>query len=177
MTYIDILKADAEYAFGELIKSLEDTTERQAWAVLPNLGADYLHTDGSIHAIIHHVAGCKKVNGSVCFRSGEYRWRDLFEEVQTFEPNWERALEFLNDAHRYWMESWADLTDDRLTELRPTNWSSDRTVVDILRIVSQHDSYHAGQIAVLRYGAVESAEHPPSISEDILKYCRDLPYW
>ena len=177
MTKVDLLKDHAEYAFSELMLSLEGVTEAQAWAVLPNLGSDYLHTDGSIHALVHHVAGTKKVHGSVCFRDSEYQWRDLYADAQRIEPNWEQAVDFLRASHDYWMESWAGFSDDRLQELRPTNWKTDRTALDIIRIVSHHDSYHAGQIAVIRYGAPESTSPPPSIAEDILKYCRDLRHW
>lgn len=177
MRIVDVLRADADYAFAEVMKSIEGVTEAQAWAVLPNLGPDYLHTDGTIHAIVHHLAGMKKVHGSVCFRNAEYRWRDLYEDTVKIEPSWERAVEFLQEAQRYWLDCWADLDDDRLNEIRPTNWKQDRTALEILRICTQHDSYHAGQIAVLRYGVGESSTPPPSVAEDILKYCRELPYW
>lgn len=75
------------------------------------------------------------------------------------------------------MDSWADMTDDRLDEMRPTNWKTDRTVLDILRVIIHHDTHHTGQIAVIRYGAPESTIPPPSVADDILKYCRDLPNW
>jgi uncharacterized damage-inducible protein DinB len=177
MTKVELLKADATYGFKQFTDAIDGVTEAQAWAVLPNLGSDYLHTDGSIHAIVHHVAGCKRVKASIMFGKSLYRWRDLYEDVQKFEPNWERAVEFLHESHRIWMDAWADLSDDQLDEMRPTDWGSDRLITEILRITSQHDAYHAGQIAVLRYAIGESTEKPPSIAEDILKYCRDLPHW
>lgn len=177
MKVVDVLKADAEYAFGEVEKALDGVTQSQAWAVLPNLGPDYLHTDGSIHGLVHHLAGMKKMHASTCFRDSEFRWRDLYTFTQTIEPDWEKALQFLRDAHQYWMESWAHLTDEDLEDIRPTNWSSDRSALEIIRIANQHDSYHAGQIAVLRYGVSETNDHPPSIAEDILKYCRELKHW
>ncbi len=177
MKIVEVLRGDAEYAFREVEKSLEGVTQAEAWAVLPNHGSDYLHTDGTIHGLVHHLAGMKKMHASTCFRNAEYRWRDLYKFTQTIEPDWDKALQFLHEAHRYWMESWAHLKDEDLLALRPTNWSSDRSALDIIRIANQHDSYHAGQIAVLRYGVSESSRVPPSVSEDILKYCRELKYW
>jgi uncharacterized damage-inducible protein DinB len=177
MTKIELLKADAEYAYSDLMVALEGVTEAQAWAVLPNLGPDYLHSDGSIHGLVHHIAGGKKINGSVCFRNTEFRWRDIYADAQRIEPSWEKALEYLAECHDYWMGSWADITDDQLQEMRPTNWKTDRTVLEILRIITLHDTYHGGQIAVVRYGAPESTAIPPSIADDVLKYCRDLPNW
>lgn len=177
MTKIEVLRGDAEYAFSEFMQSIEGVTEAQAWAALPNLGPDYLHSDGSIHGLVHHVAGGKKINGSVCFRDCEFRWRDIYADAQRLEPSWEKAVEYLKECHRYWMDSWADMTDDRLDEMRPTNWKTDRTVLDILRVIIHHDTHHTGQIAVIRYGAPESTIPPPSVADDILKYCRDLPNW
>ena len=46
MTKIEVLRGDAEYAFSEFMQSIEGVTEAQAWAALPNLGPDYLHSDG-----------------------------------------------------------------------------------------------------------------------------------
>ena len=177
MTIIDVLKDDAEYGFREFRNALDGVTEKQSWAVLPNLGLDYLHSDGTIHGLVHHVAGSKKVYGSICFRQTEYRWRDLYEFTKTIEPDWSKALAFLDEAHQYWMESWAGLADSDLELTVPTNFKTDRTALDMIRMVSQHDSYHAGQIAMIRYGVGESDEKPPSVAEDILKYCRDSKHW
>ncbi len=177
MTKIDLLKADAEYAFQELMQSLEGVTEQQARAILPNAGSDYLHSDGSIHGLVHHIASGKKMNGSVCFRNTEHRWRDIYADAQRIEPSWVKAMEYLVECHGYWMSSWADRTDDQLHDMRPTYWKTDRTVLEILRIITHHDTYHGGQIAVVRYAAPESDAVPPSVADDILKYCRDLPHW
>jgi len=175
MTAFDLLRRDAEYGFGELMTALDGVTEAQAWALLPNLGPDYLHSDATIHGIAMHVATSKWANGSICFRDAELRWQDLAEQVEAFEPSWPAALDFLKRGHEYWMESWASFTE--LEEVRPTNWKDDRPVWRIVQILSQHDSYHAGQIAMLRYGCPESTVRPPSVAEDIRKYCRDSKWW
>jgi uncharacterized damage-inducible protein DinB len=177
MTATHLLKENAEYAFQEFMAALDGVTEGQAWAVLPNLGPDYLHTDGTIHGIVHHCAGVKLIYGSICFRSAEFRWRDLAERLDAIEPDWQKALDFLREAHDYWMASWADFTDDRLEEMRPTNYKTDWPAWKLIRMMNQHDSYHAGQIAVLRYGVGETDVKPPSCAEDVRQYCRDSKWW
>lgn len=177
MRIVEVLRDDAEYGFREFRLALEGVTEKQAWAVLPNLGPDYLHTDATIHGLVHHCAGNKKVYGSIFFRQTEYRWSDLYEFTKSIEPDWAKALAFLDEAHAYWMDSWAGLTDSDLELMVPTNFKTDRKAFEMIRMVSQHDSYHAGQIAMIRYGVGESDTPPPSVSEDILKYCRDSKHW
>jgi uncharacterized damage-inducible protein DinB len=177
MTAVELLKSDAAYGFSEFMKALEGITEKQAWAVLPPVGEEYLHTDGSIHGIVLHCAGVKFMYGSICFRNTEMRWRDLANQIEAFEPSWEAALDYLARSHEYWLASWAHLTDSDLETMVPTNFKQDWPAWKIIRMMSQHDSYHAGQIAVLRYASLESELKPPSCAEDVRTYCRESVHW
>ena len=175
MQTIDILRVQSDLAFAELVTSLEGVTEPKAWAVLPQSGEDYLHSDGSIQGIVLHIASCKIMYGSTGFRGTEVRWRDCAERVASFEPSWTAALAYLNEAHKYWMDSWADLTDveSEVLHFRGRLWPAWK----IINTVNDHDSYHAGQIAVIRYAGTESSTPPPSSAEDIRQSCGDLPGW
>lgn len=175
MTAFELLVSDSTYGYEQLRLSLENCSEGQAWAQLPNLGPDYLHTDATIHGIILHIAGAKKMYGSICFRNTEHRWREIAEEIEAFEPSWEAALTYLNHCHNYWMESWQRLED--VETLVSTNWNKEMPAWKVIRLMSQHDSYHAGQIVVLRYGVAESSKPPPSSAEDIRTYCKDSAAW
>jgi len=176
MTAFELLRRDAEYAWKELQGALEGVTEAQAWATLPHLGPDYLHTDASIFGITLHIAGGKWINGSVCFRDTEIRWHEIADQIEAFEPAWEPALDYLRRGHEYWMDSWSSLQD--IEEIRPTNWKrGDLPAWQILQIINQHDSYHAGQITMLRYAIGESQDKPASVAEDIRTYCKDLKAW
>ncbi len=175
MTLLDLLKSDAEYAYAELLKSIEGVTEPQAWTILPNNGPDYLHTDGSIQGIVLHICSTRWAYASICFRNTEIRWRDIADQMEQFEPSWDKAIDYLKRGHEYWMASWANIED--LNEMRPTNWKEDRPAWQILQIASQHDSYHAGQIALLRYAVGDSQTPPPPYAEDIRKYCQDSKHW
>jgi hypothetical protein len=171
----ELLKASAERGFKQMMDALEGVTQVQAWAVLPQGGPDYLHTDGSIHGIALHAAGCKLVYGSIAFRGTEIRWRDAADRIEAFEPNWDGAMEFIRASHEYWMASWADVTD--FEELRPTNYKEPWSAFRLIDQMNHHDSYHAGQVAILRYAIGESDVPPPSSAEDIRKYCRDSVHW
>jgi len=103
---IGLLRRESELAYADLLETLEGVTVSQAWAVLPHGGTDYLHTDGSIHGVVLHVAACKRMYGSIAFRQGEVRWRDCADQVERFEPSWAAALEYLAESQRYWLGTW-----------------------------------------------------------------------
>ena len=177
MTKVDLLRQQSDLAHKELTDSLEGVSEAQSWAVLPNHGSDYLHSDASIHGIILHVATGKMIYASIAFRDSELRWSHMADRVEAFEPNWEAARRFLDEAHRYWLDSWSGLTDDdlegELKHFSGQNWPAWR----IPRMVIHHDSYHAGQVAMLRYACAESENPPPSVAEDLRTHCKELPSW
>lgn len=177
MTRIEAYRQDAEYAFGELIQSLEGLTQEQAWAVLPPAEDEYLHTDGSIQGVVLHIASGKWVYGSISFRNTEIRWRDAADQIEIFEPSWTGALDYLTQGHAYWMASWATLTEEELDRDVPTNFATDRPAGQMIQMMNHHDSYHAGQIAILRYATGLATEPPPSYAEDIRKYCRESKHW
>lgn len=177
MSAIHYLKYSADFAFRELKVALEGVTEGQSWAILPNNGPDYLHSDACISSIVLHIATGKMIYGSVGFRNTELRFRDLADQLEAFEPSWPATLEYLDKAHEYWMASWGDLREDQLEELRPCQQGRDEPIRWHIAMLTHHDSYHAGQIAMLRYGVGETDVKPPSYAEDIRKYCKELKCW
>ncbi len=177
MTRVELLQEQAKEAFQTFVEAIEGVDQAQSWAVLPNLGPDYLHSDASIHGLVHHCAGCKKVQSSIAFRGAEYRWSDLYEVSKSVEPDWEKAGALLFESQEYWLSSWAGLSDDELDLMVPTNFFKQKTAYEMIRIMTNHDIYHAGQVAVLRYGVGPSDTPPPSVADDILKYCRDSKHW
>jgi len=81
---------------------------------------DYLHSDASIQGITLHIATGKLMYASSAFLDGKYRWREVADELESFEPDWPSALEFLRRAHEVWMASWANLSDADLEKTSPT---------------------------------------------------------
>ncbi len=177
MTRIEAYRRDAEYAFSELQKALDGLSEGHAWAVLPPAAEDYLHTDGSIQGVVLHVASGKWVYGSISFRNTEIRWRDAAEQIEAFEPSWAGALDYLKRGHEYWMASWASLTEEDLDREVPTNYATDLPAWRMIQIMNHHDSYHAGQVATMRYTTTSTMKPPTSYAEDIRKYCADSKHW
>jgi uncharacterized damage-inducible protein DinB len=175
MTAVELLRQECAMAWDELRESLEGVGQAQAWAVLPQGGPDYLHSDGSIHGIALHVATCKFAYASIGFRNAEVRWRDLAERVGAFEPDWKAARAFLDEAHAYWEASWRDWDDEDLEREVPHFSGKTWPAWKIVRMMTFHDGYHAGQIAMLRYAVGESSAPPPSVAEDICTHCASLP--
>lgn len=174
---VEFLRSMSEFARGELIEALDGVTEGKAWSVLPPAGDEYLHSDGSIHGITLHIAVCEVMYGSMAFRGTEIRWRDLEARVAGFEPSWTAAREYLDEAHQYWLASWAELDDGDLDREVPHFSGELRPASQIIRMMIHHDSYHAGQIAVLRYAVGQSDTPPPSVALDIRTHCASLPSW
>ncbi|MEQ1822076.1 MAG: DinB family protein [Fimbriimonadaceae bacterium] len=170
----ELLISNAELGFKDVMTSLEGVTENQAWAVLPQQGSDYLHTDGSIHSIVLHMALGKFMYASIAWKNTEIRWSHCAAEIDSFEPSWEKALDYHQRAHDYWMAAWAN--SDLDAEVA-TNFNKPWPAWKLIQMVNHHDSYHAGQIAVLRYASPESELMPPSVGEDIRKYCADSVAW
>lgn len=177
MTALDLIKLDAEYGYKQLMEALDSVTEPQAWARIAQVGDEYLHTDGSIQGIVLHIASVKWGYGSICFRNTELRWRQIADQMEEFEPSWAGALDYMKRGHEYWIASWADLTDEGLQEMRPTNYNKELPAWRMIQIMNQHDAYHAGQIAVLRYAAGEADTPPMSYAEDIRGCCQDSAAW
>lgn len=177
MTVVESLRQESELAHAEMLEALDGVTEHQAWAVLQQGGTDYLHSDGSVHGITLHVATAKVMYASAAFRGTEVRWRDLAERVESFEPSWKPAMEYLAEAQEYWLSSWSSLTDAELEREVSHPQGAMWPAWKIVRMMVHHDSYHAGQIAVLRYAVAESDTPPPSVAEDIRKHCADSPSW
>ncbi len=176
-TQVGLLRQQAELAFAGLVHALDGITEFQAWGVLSPAADDYLHTDGSVYGLVLHLAGGKMMYGSTGFRGTEVRWRDLAERLERFEPSWQAALDFLHEAHRYWLASWEDLQDQDLYQDRPHFSGRLWPAWKIIHTVTDHDAYHTGQIVLVRYAALGSSQPPASVAEDVRENCSSLPGW
>lgn len=174
MDAIEVLRRQADLAFAEFKMAFDGIDRSLAWGRLPLREGEFLHTDGSIQAIVLHVASCKFMYGSICFRGTEIRWREMADRIERFEPDWPAALRFLEEGHSYWMDSWADLDSARLADEAPHHSGEPRPIWKLLATVIHHDAYHGGQIAAIRASVQPSKEPPLSTAEDIRTYCADL---
>lgn len=174
---VDLLKWQTEQTWAEVLQSIEGVTEHQAWGVLPHGSEEYLHTDGSVQGIVLHLATCKIMMGSCGFRGTERRWRDLADELDSFEPSWEASRAYLMQAHDYWLTCLAGIADEDLDQEVSNVHGTKSLAKRMITLVMYHDAYHAGQIAAVRYAAAESLIPPPKQADDIRAHCADLPSW
>lgn len=175
MTPIELLKLQADEAFKELMDSIEGLSEGQAWARLTYLPDEYLHSEGSIMSIVAHIAGAKHVYGSAAYRDLEVRWRDTVERLESFWPSWEEARKFLVETHEYWLSTWADEED--VTRLVKRFNGQDWPSWKIISTMSHHDSYHAGQIQLMRATLAPTDVPPPQEGDLWRQYCGELYAW
>lgn len=177
MTAIELLREGADYAYGEFCEAIAGIDEPHAWATPVGLDEnEYLHTDGSIYAIVLHVATVKRMYGNLAFEGATLRWREIADELDAIEPSWAAAKQYLDRAHASWMASWAGLADAELEREVQTN-STPKTAWQVIRLMNHHDSYHAGQLAYARFLSATSTQAPAAVAEDIRTYCRDSKYW
>lgn len=177
MNSIELLGLHAEHAYEALLESLNDVPEEQAWAVAGLDGPDYLHSNGSILGIVQHIASCKVMYASAGFRNLEVRWRLCADRIEALGSDWHANLAYLEESQDYWMSSWHDLQEADLPALRQTNWGVEWPAWRIIATMTHHDSYHAGQIALLRASLKPSATPPESTANHIREYLRDSPSW
>jgi len=177
VTTTERLRESAAQAFREFCEAIEGIDEPHAWAAPVGLDEnEYLHTDGSIYAIVLHVATVKRFYGNIAFEGATLRWRDVAVELDEIEPSWPEARAYLDRAHLSWMASWAHLTDADLDQPVATT-NTPKTAYELVSMMNHHDSYHAGQLAYARFLAATSDQPPASVAEDIRTYCRDSQYW
>jgi len=175
VTAQDALKLHAELAYTELRTALDGVSEPLAWSQVDFAPDQYLHTNGSIIGIVQHIAVCKFMYGSTGFRQTEVRWRDCFARLEAIGTSWDQSLQYLEEASEYWRASWAPLTDlDRdYPHFRGRLWPAWK----IIGTVTQHDVYHAGQIAVLA-STLKPVGMPPDMRfEEERKHVMELPGW
>ncbi len=175
MRDMDFLRLEADAAFQELLGSIDEVSQHQAWAQAECAPGEYLHTGGSILSIVVHIAGGKLLYGSAAYKDLEVRWRDTVAREAGLWPSWEEAKRYLHEAQAYWLASWAEEEDPERLVARFDGqmWPSWK----IISTVSHHDSYHAGQIHLLRSILPPSQIPPPEESELNRQACEPLPSW
>jgi len=92
-----------------------------------------------------HLAQCKLMYDEYAFREGGLNWSDIES------PEWPNCIDYLKQNQSRLTESIQILLDDQLEELVPTNWGDLWPVKKIVFTMIQHDSYHFGQISIIKH--------------------------
>lgn len=111
------------------------------WSVVPD-GAGR-----SVGAILGHVGGSKYMYENFAF--GDARYENGKPPVVQPQGR-EATLEWLREGHRRFTSSLGAVTDMRLQEERLTPWRGRLELRDIVRVIIEHDLYHAGEVNHLR---------------------------
>ena len=177
-TLVELLRLEEDQAHQQVMDALDGVTEKEAWAMPKLEGRAVLHSDGSILSIVQHLATCEVMYASAAFRQGEVRWHACARKLEELGADWDQNLAYLAESHSYWVESWRMLPDGDLLQPRQTNWGEDWPTWRIISTISQHASYHAGQISLLR-AILPPTDQPPALRQvdAIRRYLRDSPYW
>ena len=128
-----------------LLGNLE-TVPPEAWDWAPPGGKR------TIREIVEHAGGCKYMYDNKAFRDGTYEWGkppadpDGWQEMPITS-----LLAWLDEGHVLLMESVARLDDDEALD-RPARapWGALESVRWVLRVMIQHDHYHAGEVNHIR---------------------------
>ncbi len=117
------------------------------WTAIPPGGGR------SVTDILEHVGWCKWMYEDYAFGAASLQG----DQPPLIPPNGARArpeaelLEWLKAGHQKWLASVRLLEDDtELERERLTNWGESLPTRTIIRIMIEHDIYHAGEINHLR---------------------------
>ena len=123
-----------------LMANVASVPEEQ-WSVVPE-GAGR-----TVGAILSHVGGTKYMFGN--FALGDASFEHGKSPVVRPQGR-DATIAWLREGHRRFTSSLSAVTDLRLREERPTPYHGDMELRDIVRLVLEHDLYHAGEVNHLR---------------------------
>jgi uncharacterized damage-inducible protein DinB len=139
----DAFEGDPSHSLLANLRDLRD----EDWTAL------LLGSGRSIADIIEHVGWCKWMYEDYAFGSASMRG----DQPPLVPADGERSrppielVAWLTEGHRRWLASVLALPDDdELERDRLTNWGAYLPTRDIIRIMINHDVYHAGEINHLR---------------------------
>ncbi len=135
-----------------LDQSFEGDAEHSVLANLRNVGGLWRMTlpggERSIAAIVGHVGACKYLYENHAFGDRSLGW----DEAPGVSPEpQDEAIAWMREGHRRLRASVRALVDDEeLATPRMTNWGEPMETRNIIKVLIQHDTYHAGEINHLR---------------------------
>ena len=106
----------------------------------------------TIREIVGHVGACKYMYENHAFGDGKMTWADPLADPPELRSagSVEAVIEWLREGHRRLRDSVTSLRDSDLQELRKTNWGDMAQTRWIIKVMIEHDVYHAGEVNHLR---------------------------
>jgi len=106
----------------------------------------------SIWELVHHASSWNSIvlhrlQGEEVKVTGERDWPPVWE---VSEAAWKRAVENLSESYARLREAVAKIPDELLDRVDQRTSGADTSRYMVLHGMIQHNSYHAGQIAILK---------------------------
>jgi hypothetical protein len=109
----------------------------------------------SILGVLKHAAGWSHVYHSYAFQSPPRHWnavdwpRGLRDTIDASQAYVDEMVAWLRVSQLRWLASVEELPDDAFDAARPCHWGATAPLFDIVLMVADHWSYHAGEINAL----------------------------
>lgn len=150
-----------EHAFQMMRDNLRNLTLEEALFV-PSGG--YRSALGTLK----HAAGWSHVYCSYAFDIQPRHWvqidwpHGLRDTIIKSEQYLSDVIVWFDEAHTHWITNLGGLEDDHLDQLRPLHWGQKAPLHEIVRLISAHHIYHAGELnqllSIFRGEAWEESE-------------------
>jgi hypothetical protein len=109
----------------------------------------------SVLGVLKHAAGWSHVYHSYAFETPPRHWnavdwpRGLRDTIDPSQAYVDEMVAWLRVSQGRWLASVGELPDDAFDAPRPCHWGATAPLFDIVLMVADHWSYHAGEINVL----------------------------
>jgi uncharacterized damage-inducible protein DinB len=164
-TRAELAVATLESARATLTRNVERVTLEEALAS----GGGYR----SVLGLLKHVAAWSHVYRSYAFDTSPKHWRQVEWPRglrDTIEPSEEYLRELLawhGEAAKRFVDAVSREQDAAFDEPRPCHWGSSAPLWDIVLMVANHWTYHAGEInAILAIARGEAWEYTEEVEEN-----------
>jgi hypothetical protein len=109
----------------------------------------------SILGVLKHAAGWSHVYHSYTFESPPRHWnavdwpRGLRDTIDPSQAYVDEIVAWVHVSQERWIAAVSQLADDEFDAPRPCHWGATAPLFDIVLMVADHWSYHAGEINAL----------------------------
>lgn len=121
------------------------TVKRRDWLWVPKGG------NRSICDITLHVGSCKYMYDNYAFGDQKLKWDDsLVSPWQATKPTIKETVKWLENGQKILKDHVSKLSDNDLPKPRKANWGEMKETRWLIKVLIEHDLYHAGEINHVR---------------------------
>jgi hypothetical protein len=121
------------------------TVSEKSWWWVPQGG------ERSIYDITLHVGSCKYMYDNHAFGDGKLSWDNpVLAPWRNTKPELDEVVRWLEQGHNLLKKHISELEDVELVKFRKTNWGEIKETRWIIKVMIEHDLYHAGEVNHIR---------------------------